>query len=383
MSVFNEVVNRKGTYSVKWMDEEKDQIPMWVADMDFKSPNVIISRLIERVGHGIYGYTYVPDAYFDAVMSWSEKRHGLKIEKEWIIPSSGVVPSISAALAALINEGDSVLIQPPVYNAFYRVLEEMGYKIIENPLQRIEDRYSLDLLDFESKIKEEAVKVFVLCNPHNPVGRSWNKEDLVKMGEICHANGVTILADEIHRDLILKEGAFVPFLSLGRFNDITVSLTSPSKTFNLGGVQVSNLVIPNKTSRDKVSKVLENYEISSPNLFGIEALIAGYTEGEKWLDELLDYIDENRNFAKKYLDSNLVDCSVIKMDSTYLMWLDTRGYQRSSEELNDYLIEKGVRLNSGNIYGQDGDGYLRINLATPRALLQEGLKRIVDGLKEL
>ncbi|MBE6082906.1 MAG: pyridoxal phosphate-dependent aminotransferase [Tissierellaceae bacterium] len=388
---FDEVIDRSGTNSVKWDQEslkhlfgESDAIPFWVADMDFKSAQPIIDEIVKRAEHGIYGYSVRPDSYFEAIINWIKRRHGWTIEKEWIEYTPGVVPAINYLIQAFCEPGDKVIIQNPVYYPFSNSIKENGCTVADNTLIFNDDHYEIDFEDFEKKSRDPKVKMFILCSPHNPIGRVWTKEELIRLGDICLKNNVIVVADEIHNDLVFSGYKHIMFGSIRedfRMNSITC--TAPSKTFNLAGMEISNIIIPNPEYRRKYKKVLDKNSIGNQNPLSIVALEAAYNKSEDWLDQLLNYLEENIDFIHKYLAENLPKAKLINPQATYLGWLDFREYERSGKKLENFVYHKGkVALDGGTWFGNGGDGFLRINFACPRSLLKEGLKRICTVIKE-
>jgi cysteine-S-conjugate beta-lyase len=384
---FNEVINRKNTGSVKWDTMKEygmpgDILPLWVADMDFKAPVGVIKALSERVAHGIFGYTLPTNSYYDAVINWMDHRHQWKIEKEWIIIVPGIVPAIHFAVQTYTKEGDGVLVQRPVYNPFTDAVVKNGRKLINSPLVLKGDRYEIDFEDFEKKIVDNGVKLFVLCSPHNPVGRVWTREELQGMGDICLKHNVLVVADEIHHDLIFKDKKHIPFASLGlKYSNICITCTSPSKTFNLAGLQISNIIIENKEILIRLNSYLESIALTMSNIFGMIGAEAAYSTGEEWLGELIDYIEANKKLIQKFMTEKFPSIKVIDSEATYLLWIDFRGLGMGKEELDKFLAEDAkMWLTGGYIYGDEGCGFERINLACPRSTIEKGLKQLEDAL---
>lgn len=384
---FNESIDRQQTNSVKWDEVEnlfgdKEILPMWVADMDFKVPQPVIDALQKRVEHGIYGYTIRPDSYYEATVGWMKRRHNWTIEKEWICFTPGVVPALGIIVQNFTNPGDKVLIQQPVYYPFMSVIEKNAREIVNNPLQFENGRYYMDFDDLEKKI-DPSVKMIIISNPHNPVGRVWTKDELTKLGEICLKHNILVVSDEIHSDLIYKGNVHYPFASISEeFAQHSITCTAPSKTFNLAGLQTSNIIIPNKELRESFNKALEDRFIGMTNTFGVTALIAAYKEGDEWLDQLIVYLTENLEFLKEFIKSKIPEVKVIEPDATYLVWLDCRELGLDAKELEHVIQKQGkVAFDEGYIFGLEGEGFTRINIACPRALLEEGLKRFSQALK--
>ncbi|WP_058304156.1 MalY/PatB family protein [Gorillibacterium timonense] len=378
---FDQILDRRNSNSVKWANtKERDILPMWVADMDFKAAEPIIQALEERVRHGIFGYATLPNAYYEAEIGWWKKRHQFTIKKEWIEASTGVIPSLSAIVQAFTEPGDRILIQTPVYNHFASSITNNGCVIVENELTFNGVSYEIDFADFEEKASHEKVKLFILCNPHNPVGRVWSEDELKRLGDICLRHNVLVVVDEIHRDLVYKGTRFIPFASLSEpFLMNSVTCTAPSKTFNIAGLKTSNIIAANAENRQKINRSLNRNEAIEPNVFGIEGLISAYTWGEEWLDQLLDYLEGNRDFFMAFLKERMPKVKTVLPEATYLMWVDCRSLGISSKELSQKILEKGrLRITDGVIYGEAGEGFLRINIACPRARLAEGLERLAS-----
>ncbi|WP_453993983.1 MalY/PatB family protein [Bacillus nitroreducens] len=383
---FDESIDRRQTNSVKWDEVEnifgdKDLLPMWVADMDFKSPQPVITALQKRVEHGIYGYTTRSDAYYEAIIGWMKRRHNWKVEKDWICFSPGVVPALHMIVKTFTSPGDKILIQPPVYYPFASVIEKNGREIVNNPLRFENGRYYMDFEDLENKI-DPSVKMIILSSPHNPVGRIWTRDELTRLGDICLKHNILVVSDEIHFDLVYKGNVHTPFAAISeKFADASITCTAPSKTFNLAGLQTSNMIIPNKEIRDQFKQAVENSFISLTNTFGVTALIAAYEEGDEWLDQLMDYLKGNLDFLKRYIKSTIPEVKVIEPDATYLVWLDCRELGLDAKELERVIQKQGkVAFDEGYIFGKEGEGFTRINIACPRALLEEGLKRFSQAL---
>ena len=383
---FDAIINRRNTNSVKWdMTSEKDILPMWIADMDFKTADPVIRALEKRVNHGIFGYAAIPEAYYQAEVNWWAKRHNFKIKKEWIEATTGVIPSLSAVVQAFTEPGDKVLIQSPVYNYFNTSITNNKCEIVLNELKYNGEYYEIDFDDFEKKASDKKVKIFILCNPHNPVGRVWSTDELKRLGEICLKHDVIVLVDEIHRDLVYKENKHIPFASISKsFLMNSITCTAPSKTFNIAGLKTSNIIVANEEYRKKVNRSLNINETIEPNVFGIEALIAAYNEGEDWLDQLLEYLEGNRDFITSFINERIPKLKVVKLEATYLIWIDCRSLGISSKELSGKIFEQGnLRINDGQTYGKAGEGFIRINIACSRLLLNEGLERLERVVKLL
>ncbi len=386
---FDEIINRSNSNSKKWNPElykvtfnnHTDLLPLWVADMDFKVAQPILDSMKEIIEHGVLGYTAPDEEYYQAIIDWNKRRKNCQIKKEWIVYTNGVVPAISFIIQNFTAEGDSILIQPPVYPPFKLTPENNGRKVVTNPLINNDGYYTIDFEDFEKKIVDNNVKLFILCNPHNPVGRVWKEEELKKLGDICIKYNVIILADEIHSDLIFKENKHVSFLTLGEkyWKNLFVC-TAPSKTFNLAGVQTSLIFIPNDEARVKYQSALGKVRIENPNSFGIAGVKSGYMYGEDWLEQVIDYLDENRKFIKEYLDKNIPAAKYYLPEGTYLAWINLKDSLKD-ENMENFFEEKAkVAIDYGTWFGEEGSGYIRLNFACPKSILEEALKRISDNL---
>ena len=376
---FDKPVNRRHTGSVKWYAIPEDALPFWVADMDFEVAPAIKNALAERVEHGVFGYTLVDDSYYDALISWFSRRHQWTIRREWVIYTTGVVPAISCTIKALTLPGEKVLVQTPVYNCFFSSIRNQGCEIVENQLVRTGDTYTIDWDDFETKCADEKTTVFLLCNPHNPAGRVWTPDELARMGEICAKHRVRVVSDEIHCELVMPGVTFTPFAAVNEVNsDNSVTFNSPSKNFNIAGLQIANIICKDEEMCRRIDRVVNIYEVCDVNSFGPIALKAAYNESEDWLDELNLYIADNYKLLKEYMAEHLPKTEVIKLEGTYLAWVDISKLGLTTKEATRRLLKEGkVFVSSGTLYGEKaGEGYLRINLACTRAMLREGLQRM-------
>lgn len=378
---FHPIIKRENTSSVKWgLTKEifgaDDVLPMWVADMDFQPPKEVMEALQKRLDHGIFGYTYLSTTTSNAIKQWLENKHNWTIEKDWILYDYGVVPSISTAIKAYTSPGDSILLQSPVYAPFFEMIEINDRKIVNSPLKLSHNRYEIDFEDFENHLKK-GVKLFLLCNPHNPGGRVWNEEELRKIGDLCHQYNCLILSDEIHSDLIYKPNLHHPLVSLDeKYKDIVITCIAPTKTFNIAGLQASAVIIPNKKLRKAFQKIQRQQGFYSLSTFGIIGMEAAYEHGEAWLEELLVYLSENIRITKEFIQENVPNVSIIEPEGTYLIWIDCRELQLSDEEIKKALLEKGkLALEPGAKYGPGGEGFVRMNIACSRELLLDGLER--------
>ncbi|MCM1133734.1 MAG: pyridoxal phosphate-dependent aminotransferase, partial [Ruminococcus flavefaciens] len=361
----------------------EDVLPLWVADMDFETSSYIQDALTERVKHGIFGYSEVQTEYFNSVRDWMKSHHGWDVREKWLVKTPGVVFALAMAVKAYTQPGDSVLLQLPVYYPFSEVIEDNGRKVVSNTLYRGDDnRYHIDFEDFERKIIDGKIRLFFLCNPHNPVGRVWTEEELIKIGDICVKHGVVVVSDEIHQDFVFK-GRHLVFANLKKdFENISITCTSPSKTFNLASMMMSNIFIPNPELRRKFRKQLDGAGISQLGVMGLVACETAYSKGEEWYRAMLAYVRENIEFVRKYVSENLPDVTMTDTEGTYLVWLDFRKTGLSADELDDIIIHRAkLWLDSGKIFGECGAGFQRINVACPRSILQEALDRIRDVIK--
>lgn len=387
---FDNIINRKNTNSLKYdfarerlMPE--DILPLWVADMDFKTAPAIINRLKNTVDHGIYGYSDSKADYYETVSNWYEKHFGYKIKNSWIIKTPGVVFAIAMAIRALTDAGDSVLIQNPVYYPFSEVIRDNDRVLINNSLVRKENKYEIDFEDFEKKIVDNNVKLFILCSPHNPVGRVWNEWKLRKLGDICIKHNVYIVSDEIHSDFVYPGYKHIMLNTLSKeYEKITITCTAPSKSFNLAGLQISNIIIPNGEIRKKIKKEISKVGYSQVGIMGIIACQAAYEEGEEWLEELKKYIYSNLGYLRKYLEEKIPEIELVEPEGTYLVWLDCSKLGISGKELEEFIVHKaGLWLDVGHIFGKEGDNYIRINIACPKAILDKALCQLEKAVREL
>ncbi|MCQ2541621.1 MAG: pyridoxal phosphate-dependent aminotransferase [Lachnospiraceae bacterium] len=380
---FDTVVDRKNTRCLKYdfavkRGKPEDVLPLWVADMDFKTSSYIEDALVERAKEAIFGYSEVQTDYFNIVNNWMIKHHNWETKEEWLIKTPGVVFALAMAVKAYTNVGDKILVQYPRYYPFSETIEDNGRRVVSSDLILGEDnRYHIDFEDFENKIKDNNIKLFFLCNPHNPVGRVWTKEELTRIGDICVKYGVTVVSDEIHHDFVFK-GEHTVFAGIKKeFENITITCTSPSKTFNLASMLISNIFIANNDLRYRFKREIDAAGISQLGVLGLVATEAAYSQGEEWYQAVKKYISDNIDFTKKYVEENLPGVKMIDTEGTYLVWLDFRGTDLSTTELNRRIIyEAKLWLDDGNIFGDQGDGFQRINVACPRATLQEALDRI-------
>lgn len=383
---FDEIINRHHTNCIKWdIEKDKDIIPLWVADMDFPVAPKILKTVEDRAKHGIFGYTLIDDNYFNSITNWFKRRHNWNIEKEWIIYTTGVVPAISATLKALTLPGEKVILQTPAYTCFFSSIHNQGLQIAENKLIRKNDTYVIDWEDFEKKCADSKTSIFLLCNPHNPAGRVWTKEELNKMNEICLRHGVKILSDEIHCELIIPGHKFIPFGSVNnKCQENSITFNSPTKNFNIAGLQIANIICSNSNLRKRIDRVINIFEICDINSFGPLALETAYNDCEDWIDELMLYISNNYKLLKNTINKELPNLDVLQLEGTYLVWVDISSTGLTSDEIETKLLnEAKVHVNSGTMYGKDaGEGYIRINIACPQKILREAINRIVRVMKQ-
>jgi len=399
---FNREINRRGTHSIKWgfMQDEEDPLrakateaffgenrilPLWVADMDFASPRPVVEALIERAEHGLYGYTGKTDSYCEAVVTWMRKRHGWEIAPEWICTTPGVVPALNMLVRAFVAPGERVLIQRPVYYPFFGAIENNGAEMVVNPLVYENGRYRMDFGDLEEKARDPRVRLAILCSPHNPVGRVWTADELTRFGEICLKNDVLIVSDEIHGDLIYRGNKFVPLASLGEaFAQNAITCTAPSKTFNLAGLHTSNIIISNPELRGRFEKTLQSNGLFGINAFGVVAVEAAYNHGEEWLAQVLDYLEGNLRYLEDYVSGRIPQVTVIRPEGTYLVWMDCRRLGLDKDGLKRLMLKEArVYLDEGFLFGPEGEGFERINIACPRSILVEALERIGNAIARM
>ena len=387
---FDKVIDRSETQSAKWDYFEKDLLPLWVADMDFRVPQPIINAIIDRAKHGIFGYSYFHSAYFDSVLDWFKRRYDWEIKKEWLAFTPGVIPAINLAIQSFSNPGDKIIIQDPVYYPFFGAIQNNGRKSLSNPLNLINGRYQMNFDDLRQKVKDPRAKILILCSPHNPIGRVWTREELMQIGEICIKNEILIISDEIHCDLVYPGNKHTNFASISNnyaLNSITC--TSLSKTFNLAGLQLSNIIIPNKKLRQTFTNTIESVFIPEefgylPNDLSLVAFTAAYQDCDEWLNSLLKYLQKNLEFLILFLKNNIPQIDVIEPEGTYLVWLDFRKLGIDSDKLEKFLFENAkVALDDGFKFGGGGEGFQRINIACPKSILEEALERIHNAVKEL
>ena len=379
---FDEIVPRRGTNCAKWDSTAEGVLPMWIADMDFRTAPAVIEALRRRTEHGIFGYTHIPQTYYDALCGWFSRRYGWTIDPQTVLYTSGVVPAVSVTLKAMTRPGDRVLVLTPVYNCFFSSIRNLECEAAEVPLVATSDGYRIDFEALERAAADPAATVMLLCNPHNPGGRVWTHDELRRIGDICLRHGVFTVSDEIHCDLTFGR-RYTPYATLGEeFARRSVSLVSPTKSFNIAGLQIANIVAADDDVRRRIDRAINIFEVCDVNVFGFEALIAAYNEGEEWFNALCDYIWGNWLYLSEFLAERLPDCRVMPLEGTYLAWIDCRTTGLTSAELAQRMeSEGGLLLSAGTIYGAAGEGFVRLNMACPRATLAEGLVRMEKVVK--
>lgn len=379
---FDEIVSRKGTNSLKYdaLDrffKSDDVLPLWVADMDFKTPDFVVNAIKKRIEHEIFGYTFRPDSYYQAIIDWMKRRHQWEIQKEWISFSPGVVAGLTFAIETFSKPGDEVVVQPPVYFPFFDSVKGTKRKMVENPLKIENGRYTFDLEDLKSKISANT-KLLLLCNPQNPGGMVYSRQELTELANICLENKITIISDEIHSDLIFKGNKHIPLAGISeKVAKNCVILMAPSKTFNVAGFSSSIVIIPDKIKFARYERAIGVGHLGMGNIFGTIAMEAAYTFGDQWLDQMVDYLWENYLLLENFIKEKLPKVKVMKPEGTYLIWLDFREYGMNNRELSEFATEKAkVALNDGGRFGTGGEGFLRINIGCPRSILEEALQRL-------
>ena len=377
---FSKLTNRFNTNSLKW-DVNNNELPMWVADMDFETAPEIREAIRKKVDFGIYGYTIIPDEYYLSISNWWERRHNFKMEKEWILFCTGVVPAISSIVRKMTREGDNVLVQAPVYNIFYNSIVNNNRKVLSSDLCFDGKEYSIDFEDLERKLSDPATTLMILCNPHNPIGKVWSKETLKKIGELCIKYNVLVVSDEIHCDLTYGD-SYTPFASISpEIAQNSITCIAPTKTFNLAGVQASNIIVLNDEIRKMVNRGINTDEVAEPNAFAIEATIAAFTKGEPWLNELIEYLAENKRVVQEFIYNELPSLNIIHSDATYLLWIDCSSITKDSLDFCKFIRkETGLYVSSGHVYGSNGGHFIRMNIASQRERVEDGLSRLKVGV---
>lgn len=379
---FSKLTNRRQSLSLKW-DVEENELPMWVADMDFETAPEIIAALSNRVEHGIFGYNIVGDEYYQSIQNWWQRRHHFQMEKDWLMFCTGVVPAISSIVRKMTTVGENVLIQSPVYNIFYNSILNNGRHVLSSDLVYDGKEYHIDFADLEKKLALPQTTMMILCNPHNPIGKIWDLQTLKQIGELCHKHHVIVVSDEIHCDITIPEKEYIPFASVSKINqDISITCIAPTKAFNLAGLQTACICVPNPVLRQKVNRGINTDEVAEPNSFAITATIAAFNQGEAWLEELRKYIGENKRIVAQFVQEKLPELTVVSSEATYLLWIDCSKICQNSVELVNYLRqETGLYLSDGYEYGVNGMQFVRMNVACPKARLEDGLNRLYSGIK--
>lgn len=384
---FDQIIDRSNNYSAKYdeMDVKfgrRDLLPMWIADMDLPTAKPILDAIRDRAEQGIFGYTSRPEAYYGNMMGWYKRRYDWDIKREWIIHSPGVVTTLNILAREFTRPGENIIIQPPVYYPFFDTVRENDRELRYNPLKRVGDQYYMDYEDLENKI-DGNTKYLMLCNPHNPVGRVWTKEELVRLGEICIRKGVKVITDEIHGDMVYENWKYTPFASISEeFARNTITCLSATKTFNIAGLQASFAIFPDRKDFERFEKLLGIFDIKRNNCFSLVAIDAAYREGEDWLVQLLEYLNGNIEFAIEYCRTNMPVIKPNRPEGTYLVWLDCRELGMTDKQLNAFMIDNaGVAMDGGVWFGEEGSGFVRMNIACPRALVREGLEKIKKALE--
>ncbi len=380
---FDKLTDRTNIYSLKW-DIKENELPMWVADMDFEVCKEIVDTLYTRLQKPTFGYNIIPNSWYNAYISWWQKRHHVTFEKDWLMFSTGVVPSISSIVRRLTLPGEKVLIQTPVYNIFFNSILNNGRNVIENQLVYKNNKYSIDFKDLEKKLSDPQVSLMILCNPHNPIGKNWDKNTLNRIGELCKKYNVVVISDEIHCDIQTPEHEYTPFISVSETcKNNSITLIAPTKAFNLAGLQTSAIVIPNPLLRHKVWRGINNDEIAEPNTFAIDAAVSAFTKGEIWLEEMNAYVQENRIYVKEFLEKYIKEITLVPSEATYLLWIDCKNICEDSIALTEYIRkETGLYLSDGREYGLAGKSFIRMNIACPKERLIDGLNRLNKGIKK-
>ena len=379
---FDKPTNRFNTSSIKWNVKE-NELPMWVADMDFETSNEIVSELEKRVKHKIFGYTEIDDDWYTSISNWWEENHHFKIEKEWLMFCTGVVPAISSIVRKITNIAENVVLQTPVYNIFFNSIYNNGRNILESPLIYKDGHYHIDFVDLEQKLANPQTTLMILCNPHNPIGKIWDRNTLAKIGHLCKKHNVVVLSDEIHCDLTDPDKEYVPFASVNEeCKNNSITCVAPTKTFNLAGLQSAAIFVPNEVLRHKVNRGINTDEVAEPNCFATIAATAAFSKGKPWLDELKQYIYENKQIVKDFLKENLNQIHLVPSEATYLLWLDCSKVTNDSKDLTSFIKEKtGLFLSNGTQYGTTGKTFIRMNIACPKERLKDGLNRLKEGIK--
>jgi cystathionine beta-lyase len=384
MYYFDETVNRRNTGSLKW-DVSEGELPMWVADMDFPTAPEIRAAMEKRMEHGVFGYNIVTDDWYLSYQNWWKSEHHFEIEKEWLIFATGVVPIISSTVRKLTTPGENVLIQTPVYNIFFNSILNNGRNVIENKLHYENGIYAINFQDLEEKLSNPQTTLMILCNPHNPIGKIWERDTLERIGFLCEKYQVTVLADEIHCDLTAPDKEYIPFASVSETcRNISITCVAPTKTFNLAGLQTAAVFIPNAYLRHKVWRALNTDEVAEPNSFAVTSAVAAYEHGKEWLTALRQYIQKNKEIVETYLSRELPDIFVVSTEATYLLWIDCSQITEDARELAEHIRrETGLYVTAGSEYGETGRTFLRLNVACSKDVLMDGLARLKRGIHSL
>lgn len=379
---FDTPVKRRGTDSIKWAVKDAE-LPMWVADMDFMTAPCITDAIKKRAEHGVFGYTDVNDEWYDAYINWWDRRHGFKMDKEWLMFCTGVIPAISSTVRKLTTPNENVIIQTPVYNIFFNSIVNNGCRVLENELIYKDGAYYMDFDDLDEKMSDPQTNLMILCNPQNPVGKIWSADVLAKIGDLAKKHGVTVISDEIHCDITEPGKGYVPFASVSdNCSDVSITCIAPTKAFSIPGVQTAAICVPDLHLRNKVRRAINTDEVAEPNVFALHAPIAAFNEGAEWLDEMREYVFENRRICKEYINENIPDVKLVDGDATYLLWLDLTSLGVTSDEAYKTIRENtGLFLSKGSVYGKCGDGFLRMNVACPRDYVYDGLERLKRGIE--
>ena len=381
---FDTPTDRRNSGSLKW-DVAENELPMWVADMDFRTAPEIHEALMRRAEHGIFGYTVIDDAWYNAYIGWWETRHGFRMERDWLIFCTGVVPAISSMVRKLTTPAEKVLVLTPVYNIFYNSVLNNGRQVLECPLRYENGGYDIDFVSLEAGLADPQTTLMILCNPHNPIGKLWDRETLARIGALCHRHGVTVISDEIHCDLTAPGREYVPFASVSEeCRQISITCMAPTKAFNLAGIQTAAVSVPEPFLRHRVWRGLNTDEVAEPNAFAVTAAVAAFTQGADWLDALRQYVEENRRTVDAFLRAHVPSVHLVPSEATYLLWLDC-GAENGTDagEIAAFLRRRtGLYLSAGAQYGGNGTGFLRMNIACPRSVLEDGLHRFEAGMRE-
>jgi len=379
---FDKEINRRNTNAEKWKVEE-NELPMWVADMDFEAAPVIRKALETRFKHGVFGYSGITDDWYQAYIGWWKHRHNFTLQKDWLIFTTGVVPAISSMVRKLTTPAEKVLIQTPVYNIFFNSILNNGRVALESPLVLKNNRYEMDFKQLEKDLSDSQTTLMILCNPQNPGGRIWTKEELIKVAELCKKHGVTVISDEVHCDLTVGGKKYVPFASVSETTrEISITCMSPGKAFNIAGLHTAAVSVPNEILRNKVNRGLNTDEVAEPNAFAIEAAVAAYSGGAEWLDALNGYLDESRKIVLDFIAGEIPEIKVIEKEATYLFWIDVRGLKNAGKGFAKELrLTTGLYLTDGRAYGKAGEGFVRMNIACTKKNLKDGLERLKTGVR--